>query len=118
MRISDWSSDVCSSDLAAIARDRAEGYRLLMATAAPEFYAGAIAEALGFDAIVASRHRRDTGGNWPSLLEGPNFYRNAKAPRVGQGLATQPPGRTAPPPAFSDQLTSAPTFALAGTGRS
>src|SRR3546814_12871540 len=64
MRISDWSSDVCSSDLAAIARDRAEGFRLLMATAAPEFYAGAIAEALGFDAIVATRHRRDAAGNW------------------------------------------------------
>src|SRR3546814_18956935 len=53
-----------------ISRDRADGYRLLMATAAPEFYAGAIADALGFDAIVASRHHRDDAGNWLPLLDG------------------------------------------------
>src|SRR3546814_7674687 len=95
MRISDWSSDVCSSDLAAIARDRAEGFRLLMATAAPEFYAGAIAEALGFDAIVASRHRRDTGGNWLPLLDGPNCYGTEKARRVGEWLAANAADGTA-----------------------
>src|SRR3546814_1351143 len=87
MRISDWSSDVCSSDLA---------------------------EALGFDAIVASRHRRDTGGNWLPLLDGPNCYGTEKARRVGEWLAANAADGTAHIRAYSDHLSDAPTFALAG----
>src|SRR3546814_9941160 len=108
MRISDWSSDVCSSDLAAIARDRAEGFRLLMATAAPEFYAGAIAEALGFDAIVATRHRRDAAGNWLPALDGGNCYGAEKGRRVSEWLDAHAGGGERHIRAYSDHVSDAP----------
>ena len=104
--------DVPPGAQACIARDRAEGYRLLMATAAPEFYAGAIADALGFDAIVASRHQRDPNGNWLPLLDGPNCYGAEKARRVAEWLGAQAPG-AAHIRAYSDHVSDAPTFALA-----
>lgn len=97
---------------ACIARDRAEGYRLLMATAAPEFYAGAIADALGFDAIVASRHQRDAEGNWLPMLDGPNCYGAEKARRVAEWLSAHASG-AAHIRAYSDHVSDAPTFALA-----
>lgn len=105
--------DVPPGAAAAIARDRAAGYRLLMATAAPEFYAAAIADALGFDAIVASRHQRDADGNWLPVLDGPNCYGEEKARRVAEWLAANAPGGTVPIRAYSDHVSDAPTFALA-----
>src|SRR3546814_2628558 len=85
-----------------------------MATAAPEFYASAIADALGFDAIVASRHHRDDAGNWLPLLDGTNCYGEEKARRVGDWLAANAPGGTAHIRAYSDHVSDATTFALAG----
>lgn len=105
--------DVPPGAAACIARDRAEGYRLLMATAAPEFYAGAIADALGFDAIVASRHHRDAEGNWLPLLDGSNCYGEEKARRVGEWLAARAVESSTPIRAYSDHVSDAPTFALA-----
>lgn len=105
--------DVPPGAAACIARDRAEGYRLLMATAAPEFYAGAIADALGFDAIVASRHQRDDAGNWLPLLDGPNCYGAEKARRVAEWLDATAAGGAAHIRAYSDHASDAPTFALA-----
>lgn len=104
--------DVPPGAAACIARDRAEGFRLLMATAAPEFYAGAIADALGFDAIVASRHRRDADGNWLPALDGSNCYGAEKARRVAEWLAATGAGN-AHIRAYSDHVSDAPTFALA-----
>lgn len=105
--------DVPPGAAACIARDRAEGYRLLMATAAPEFYAGAIADALGFDAIVATRHRRDDDGSWLPLLDGENCYGTEKARRVSGWLDANAAGRTTHIRAYSDHPSDAPTFALA-----
>ncbi len=105
--------DVPPGAAAAIARDRAAGYRLLMATAAPEFYAGAIADALGFDAIVASRHQRDAAGNWLPGLDGPNCYGAEKARRVSEWLDAHAPGGGGHIRAYSDHISDAPTFALA-----
>lgn len=105
--------DVPPGAQACIARDRAQGYRLLMATAAPEFYAGAIADALKFDAIVASRHRRDADGNWLPSLDGANCYGPEKARRVAEWLAAHAPDGAAHIRAYSDHVSDAPTFALA-----
>ncbi|HEY0596078.1 HAD-IB family phosphatase [Sphingopyxis sp.] len=105
--------DVPPGAAACIARDRAAGYRLLMATAAPEFYAVAIADALGFDATVASRHRRGAEGNWLPALDGPNCYGAEKARRVAEWLAANGAGKTPHIRAYSDHLSDAPTFALA-----
>lgn len=105
--------DVPPGAAASIARDRGEGYRLLMATAAPEFYAGAIADALGFDAIVASRHRRDADGNWLPGLDGANCYGAEKARRVREWLNAHAPAGAAHVRAYSDHISDAATFALA-----
>lgn len=105
--------DVPPGAAACIARDRAEGYHLLMATAAPEFYAGAIADALGFDAIVATRHRRDDNENWLPQLDGENCYGPEKARRVTEWLDANAAGGAAHIRAYSDHASDAPTFALA-----
>jgi len=105
--------DVPPGAKACIARDRAEGYRLLMATAAPEFYAGAIADALGFDAVVASRHHRDARGHWLPLLDGPNCYGAEKARRVAEWLEANAATGARHIRAYSDHPSDAPTFALA-----
>jgi HAD superfamily phosphoserine phosphatase-like hydrolase len=105
--------DVPPGAAAFIARDRAEGYCLLMATAAPEFYAGAIANALGFNAIVASRHERDAAGNWLPVLDGQNCYGEEKARRVAEWLAANTKDGTVHIRAYSDHVSDAPTFALA-----
>lgn len=107
------SRDVPPGAQACIARDRAEGYRLLMATAAPEFYAGAIAEALGFDAIVATRHRRGADGSWLPLLDGENCYGAEKARRVTEWLDANAANGAMHIRAYSDHPSDAPTFALA-----
>ncbi|RYD41773.1 MAG: HAD-IB family hydrolase, partial [Sphingomonadales bacterium] len=114
-RFAEWRvpRDVPQGAQACIARDRAEGYRLLMATAAPEFYAGAIAEALGFDAIVATKHRRGADGSWLPLLDGENCYGAEKARRVTEWLDANAAGGTAHIRAYSDHPSDAPTFALA-----
>jgi HAD superfamily phosphoserine phosphatase-like hydrolase len=104
--------DVPPGAQACIAHDRAEGYQLLMATAAPEFYASAIADALKFDAIVATRHQRDPDGNWLPMLDGPNCYGAEKARRVAEWLTTHAAG-AAHIRAYSDHVSDAPTFALA-----
>lgn len=105
--------DVPPGAAACIVRDRAEGYRLLMATAAPEFYASAIAEALGFDAIVASRHQRDASGNWLPTLDGPNCYGEEKGRRVSEWLSANARDGAAHIRAYSDHPSDAPIFALA-----
>ena len=105
--------DVPPGAAACMARDRAQGYRLLMATAAPEFYAAAIADALDFDAIVASRHQRNDAGDWLPLLDGPNCYGAEKARRVAEWLTANVAGGAEHIRAYSDHVSDAPTFALA-----
>src|SRR3546814_1163658 len=57
MRISDWSSDVCSSDLAttaeAIAALRKEGIRVVMLTGDNRTTAEAVGRKLGIDEVEA-----------------------------------------------------------------
>jgi HAD superfamily phosphoserine phosphatase-like hydrolase len=106
-------ADVPPGASAAIARDRDQGFRLLMATAAPEFYAGAIADALGFDAVLATRHRRDANGNWLPEIDGHNCYGAEKARRIGEWLDANAPDGPSHVRAYSDHLSDAPMFALA-----
>lgn len=105
--------DVQPGAKAAIARDRAEGYQLVMATAAPEFYAQAIGEALGFDAVIASRHQRTPDGDWLPALDGENCYGPEKARRVASWLQVQWAANDAHLRAYSDHPSDAPLFALA-----
>ncbi|WP_374405480.1 HAD-IB family phosphatase [Pelagerythrobacter sp.] len=58
---------------ASIARERAEGHRLVLATAAMGFYARPIGDLLGFDAVIATPHVADPGRHAPRIAGG-NCY--------------------------------------------
>ena len=106
-------SDVQPGARAAIERDRAEGYRLIIATAAPELYAPAIGAELGFDAVIATRHQRYDNGDWSAQLAGSNCYGAEKARRVAAYLAEQGIDKPAHMRAYSDHPSDAALFALA-----
>lgn len=94
---------------AAMAADRAAGYRLVLATASPRFYAEPIAAALGFDAVIATENRRDSRGRILPGLAGPNCYGAAKLARVQAWLAEQGIARRdAQVRAYSDHVSDAP----------
>ncbi|MCD2323274.1 HAD-IB family hydrolase [Sphingomonas sp. IC-56] len=97
-----------------IAQDRADGYRLVMATASHGYYAAGIARRLGFDHVVATQARRSEGGDILSLLDGENCYGPAKLVMVeawlaGQGLDR----RDCHIRAYSDHVSDAPLLAWA-----
>jgi phosphatidylglycerophosphatase C len=102
---------------AKIAADRAAGVRLVLVTAAPEIYAEALAQALGFEACIATRHQRDGAGNLLALIDGENNYGEQKVARVedwlaGQGLARADWHLTA----YTDHASDAPILNYADTG--
>lgn len=103
--------------LAQIAADRAAGVRLVLVTAAPEIYAEALAQALGFDSCIATRHRRDPHGNLLALIDGENNYGALKVARIEAWLAAQ--GLTCADchlTAYTDHASDAPILNLADTG--
>lgn len=69
-----------------IAADRADGYRLVMATASYAFYARAIAARLGFDAVIATESEYDPAGALAPRIAGENVYGAAKLRAVGAWL--------------------------------
>lgn len=69
-----------------IAADRAEGYRLVLATASPDFYVNEIAALLGFDAVIATRQFRHPGGAYSNRIDGENCYGQEKLARILQWL--------------------------------
>ena len=86
--------------LAAIARHRAAGDRLVMATASFDFYAGVFGARLRFDHVLATASVWDAGGHLYAALDGENCYGAAKLTMVRNYLATLPsPARVT---AYSD----------------
>lgn len=72
---------------AQMAADRADGRRIVIATAAHAFYARAIADRLGVADLVATRAQRDAAGYITPLLDGPNCYGMAKREMLERWLA-------------------------------
>ena len=95
--------------LRAIARDRAEGRRLVMATASYALYAGAIAERLGFDDVIATRSVRAPDGRLLARIDGENCYGAAKLRMIQSWLADQniDPAHVR---FYSDHASDAPVF--------
>lgn len=99
---------------AALARDRAEGRRLVLATAAMEFYAGEIARRIGFDHVVATRHETADGA---CRIAGGNCWGEAKVPRIEALLAERGVDRTACHVRFyTDSTSDAPLLDWADEG--
>ena len=57
-----------------IENDRSQNQKLLIATAAPAFYADTVGELMGFDAVVATRHRLRPDGRISHFIDGENCY--------------------------------------------
>jgi HAD superfamily hydrolase (TIGR01490 family) len=94
---------------ARIASDRAEGYRIVMATASHGYYAAAIAARLGITDVVATGAKRDAQGRVLPKLEGENCYAAAKLRMVEAWLAREGIVRgEARVRAYSDHVSDAP----------
>jgi HAD superfamily hydrolase (TIGR01490 family) len=100
-----------------IAQDRAQGYRLVMATASHGYYAAAIARRLGFDAVVATQAQRDGQGRVLSVIDGLNCYGPAKLRMIEDWMAAQGIARgDAHIRAYSDHVSDAPLLGWADEG--
>lgn len=96
---------------ARIAADRADGYRLVMATASYAFYARAIAERLGFDDVIATESQTDPAGALTPHIAGENVYGAAKLRAVQAWLAGQSMTRDQCRVRFySDHVSDAPVL--------
>ncbi len=105
---------VFASARARIEQDRAAGYRLVMATASYRFYVEAIADRLGFDAVIGTESLRDRNGNLLAGIDGENCYGPAKLRMIEAWMAREGIARDAAHVRFySDHVSDAPTFTWA-----
>ncbi|MES2754363.1 MAG: HAD-IB family hydrolase [Pseudomonadota bacterium] len=99
---------------AQLAADRAAGYRLVLATASYRFYAAAIAERLGFDAVIATESEFSDDGTLHARIAGENCYGPAKLRMIEAWLANEGIARAAAHVRFySDHASDAPVLAWA-----
>ena len=72
------ASNILPGARRSIEADRAAGRRLVMATASYRLYAGAIAERLGFNDVIATETQLDTKGRIIARIDGANCYGDSK----------------------------------------
>lgn len=72
------ATNVCPGALKAIARDKAEGRRVVMATASYRFYAREIADRLGFDDCIGTNSILGLDDRVHAKIDGQNCYGPAK----------------------------------------
>ena len=95
----------------AISRDLRDGYRLVVATAAPEFYAAEIGGRLGFSDIIATRHIQFQDGSFSNRMVDENCYGPAKLAQIEGWLALSGLKRSQCYIRFySDHASDKPTF--------
>ncbi len=81
------ATNVRPGAVAAIARDKAEGRRVIMATASYRFYARAIAERLGFDDCIGTNSILGLDERVHAKIDGENCYGPAKLRMISDWLA-------------------------------
>lgn len=92
-----------------IARDRAEGYRLVLATASYRLYVEAIARRAGFDAVIATDHLGQDMDYVRARIAGENCYDVAKLTMIREWMAREGIERgQAHIRAYSDHVSDAP----------
>jgi phosphatidylglycerophosphatase C len=102
------AGNVHADALAQIAADRAQGRRIIMATASNAYYAAAIGAALGIEDVIATNVAGDRG-QLLARINGENCYGDAKLRMVDAWLAVR--GLSAAPIRFySDHDSDAPMF--------
>ena len=105
------SSNIRPGARAAIARDKAEGRRVVMATASYRLYAAAIAERLGFDDVIGTGSIIGLDERVRAKIDGENCYGPAKMRMIADwvdksGLT----GRHGHVRFYSDHASDAPVF--------
>ena len=93
----------------AIARDKAEGRRVVMATASYRFYAAAIAERLGFDDCIGTNSILGLDGQVHAKIDGANCYGPAKLAMIEARLGANGVER-GHVRFYSDHASDAPVF--------
>jgi HAD superfamily hydrolase (TIGR01490 family) len=97
--------------LKAIARDRAEGRRLVLATASYRLYADAIAERLGFDDVIGTGSVIGLDERVRARIEGENAYGEAKLRMIASWVEKSGlTGKHGHVRFYSDHASDAPTF--------
>lgn len=93
----------------AIARDKAEGRRVVMATASYRFYAKEIAERLGFDDCIGTNSVLGLDAVVHAKIDGENCYGPAKKRMIDDWVKTHEidPGKIR---FYSDHASDAPVF--------
>jgi HAD superfamily hydrolase (TIGR01490 family) len=95
----------------AIARDKAEGRRVVLATASYRLYADAIAERLGFDDVIATGSVIGLDKRVLARIDGENCYGEAKKRMVDDWVeASGPTGKHGHVRFYSDHVSDAPVF--------
>lgn len=104
-------SGILAGAIDRIAADRASGHRLVMATASYRFYAAAIAERLGFDAVIGTEIQRDAAGHVLARIDGENCYGPGKLRMIEAWMQREGLRRDAVSVRFySDHVSDAPVF--------
>lgn len=105
------SRGVLPDAVAQIARDRADGWELVLATASYRFYVAQIAATLGFDHVIATDSIYAADGRLEARIKGENCYGAGKLRMVEAWLAEQGTDRSAVRVRFySDHVSDAPVF--------
>ena len=103
------ASNIRPGALGAIARDKAEGRRVVMATASYRFYACVIAEKLGFDDCIGTNSVLGLDAQVHAKIDGENCYGPAKLRMVTDWLGKSGLSR-GHVRFYSDHASDAPVF--------
>lgn len=109
----DWQvrSNIRRGALKAIARDKAQGRRLVLATASYRLYSEAIAERLGFDDVVATGSIIGLDEKIRAKIDGENCYGPAKLRMIAAWVQRSGlKGRHGHVRFYSDHVSDAPVF--------
>jgi len=111
------AGNVRTGALAQIARDRAEGYRLVIASASYRLYVEPIAARLGFDDVIATDHFSQDVDYIRARIAGENCYDVAKLRMIQAWMAREGIDRAQVHlRAYSDHVTDAPLLDYADEG--
>jgi HAD superfamily hydrolase (TIGR01490 family) len=95
----------------AIARDKSEGRRLVLATASYRLYADAIAERLGFDDVIGTGSMIGLDSQVHAKIAGENCYGPAKLRMIAEWVeASGLKGKHGHVRFYSDHVSDRPTF--------
>jgi len=106
--------NVRTGALAQIRQDKADGYRLVLATASYRLYVVPIARLLGFDAVIATDHLTQDLRYVRAKIAGENCYDTGKLRMIKAWMAAEAIDRSqAHIRAYSDHVSDAPMLEFA-----